>query len=91
MPGATDQPMYATCLVAQSLRAPKGSELGDFVGLPVGATILFSSFNHSPNTSIEVPEFSPMVVCKYVHLSPSTAGRDSQRRDMLGSCLLSTS
>ena len=34
-----------------------------------GANILISSFNPFPNCSIGVPGLSPMVVCKYLHLS----------------------
>ena len=49
--------------------------------------ISFSFFNFSPNTSIKVPALSPMVGCKYLHLSPSADGKGSQKKAMLGSCL----
>ena len=56
----------------------QGSGLVDTVGLPMG--LPFPSVpSVLPLTSIEVPELSPMVGYKYLHLSQSTAGRTSQR------------
>jgi hypothetical protein len=52
-----------------------------------GVAIPFSSFSLSLKSSIGIPDFSPMVGCKYLHLSQSAAGRASQRTAMLGSCL----
>ena len=59
-----------------------GSGLVDTVVLPMFA-IPFSSFNPSPNSSIVVPDLSPMIGCKYQHLTRAA----SQRTAMLGSCL----
>jgi hypothetical protein len=36
-----------------------------------GHALPFSFFNPSPNSNIGVPDFSPMVGCKYLHLSQS--------------------
>ena len=44
----------------------------------------FGSFSPSLNSYIGVPDHSPMISCKYLHLSHSAAGRTSQRTDMLG-------
>jgi hypothetical protein len=52
-----------------------------------GVAIPFSSLNPSLNSSIGIPRLSPMVSCKYLHLSQSAAGRASQRTDMSGSCV----
>ena len=68
-------------------RSSEGSELVDIVVLPMGVAIPFSSFNPTPNSFIVVLDLSPMVGCKYLHLSQSVAGRASQRTAMLGSCL----
>ena len=45
------------------------------------------SFSLSPNSSIGIPDLSPIVGYKYLHLSQSAAGRVSQRTTMLGFCL----
>ena len=52
-----------------------------------GVAIPFSSFNPSPNSSIDLSGLSPMVGCKYLHLSQSVVVRTSQRTAMLHSCL----
>jgi hypothetical protein len=45
-----------------------------------GVALPFSFFNPSPNSTIGVPDFSPMVGCKHLHLSQSAAGcRDSSK------------
>lgn len=41
-----------------------------------------SSFSPCPKCSIGVPDLSPMVDCKYLHLSQLAAGRTSQRTVM---------
>ena len=46
-----------------------------------------SLFSSSPSSSIGVLKLSPMVSCKYLHLSQPGAGRTSQRTAMPGSCL----
>lgn len=43
-----------------------------------GVAILFSSLSPSPNTSIGVPNLSPVIDCEYLHLSQSAAGRASE-------------
>lgn len=40
--------------------------------------ILFSFFYPSPNSSLGVPKFCPIVACKYLYLSQSGAGTASQ-------------
>ena len=52
-----------------------------------GVSILYGYFNLCPNSFIGVPDISPMIDFKYLHLFQSAAGRDSQRTAMLGSCL----
>lgn len=47
--------------------------------------ILFSCFNPSPNSSIQVCELSLVLRCEYPHPSQSAAGRTSQRTTMLQS------
>jgi hypothetical protein len=54
---------------------------------PCGVAITFRSFNPSSSSSIGIPDLSSMLVCKHLHLSQSAAGRASQRRDILSSCL----
>ena len=68
---------HALWLGAQSLGALRGSRFVDTVGLPRGPAIPFSSLKPSPNSSTGVPDFSPMVGYKYLHLSQSAAGRAS--------------
>ena len=48
---------------------------------------LFSSYNPSAKSSIEVPYFRPILGYKYLYLSQSAAGRAFKRTVMLGSCL----
>jgi hypothetical protein len=76
VPGATNQPMYALWLVAQSLGALKGLVSWSCCSSYTVA-IPFSSFSPSPEFSIGVPDLSPMVGCKYLHLSQPAAGRAS--------------
>jgi hypothetical protein len=52
-----------------------------------GVAIPFSSFDLSLNSPIGFPDLSLMLVCKYLHLSQSAAGKTSQKTAMLGSCL----
>ena len=40
-----------------------------------GVAIYFSFFSPSPNSAIKGPNLSPMVGCKYLHLSQSAAGK----------------
>jgi hypothetical protein len=49
--------------------------------------IPFNSFNPSHHSSIDVPNLIPMVEYKYLNLSPSAAGKASQRTATLGSYL----
>jgi hypothetical protein len=51
-----------------------------------GVAIPFSFFDPSPSSSWEVPRISPMVVCEYLHLYWSGAGRASQGTATTGSC-----
>jgi hypothetical protein len=77
--------LYAARLVAQS-ESYKGSRLVETGDLPVGLPppnflIPF------PNSAIGVSDLSPVIRCKYLPLSQSTAGWASQRTPMLGPCL----
>jgi hypothetical protein len=62
----------------------QGSGLTETAGLPIG---LPSTSASSSLSTTEVPKFSPSIGCKYLHLSQSAIGRDSQKTAMLGSCL----
>jgi hypothetical protein len=55
------------------------SGLVETAGLPTGVALLLGIFHLSPNSVIGVSDFSPMVGCKYLHLSQSAAGWASQR------------
>ena len=46
-----------------------------------------SSYKPSITSSTGVPDFSPIIRCKCLHLSQSAAGRTFQRTTMLSSCL----
>ena len=52
-----------------------------------GVTLPLSFFHPFSNSTTGVPNFSPMVGYKYLHLSQSAACWASQRTAMLGSCL----
>ena len=75
------------CYLVGSLVSRSSQGSSGYCCSSCGVAIPFSSFNPSPNSSIGVPDLSPMVSCKYLHLAQSAAGRASQRRAMLGSCL----
>jgi hypothetical protein len=81
---ALDQPMWALWLVAQSLELTR-VQVNWHCWSSYGVATPFSSFSPSPNSSIRVPNFSPMVGCKYLHLSQSAVGGSSQI--LLGSCV----
>ena len=77
---ASEQPAYAVWLVAQSLEVLRGPHSS------CGVSISLKAFSLSPNSSIGIPDFSPVFV-EYLHLSQSVAGRASQRAAMLDSYL----
>lgn len=87
--GTLTQPVYAFWLVAQSLRAPRGSGQLTLCWLSCGVPILFRVFNHL-KSSIRILNLYPMFsqwawdicVCFSQLLD-----RDSQRPVMLGYCL----
>ena len=64
-----------------------GVHLLDAVVLPIWLQNPLQLFSPFSNSSIGVPGFNLMIVCKYLHLSQSDAGRASQRTSMPGSCL----
>lgn len=53
--------------------------LVDTFGLRRGSPSSSVFFNPFPNSSIEIPDLSPMLDCENLHQSQSADGRDSQR------------
>ena len=72
------------CLVGGSV-SERSQESRSFYGV----TLLLSSFQLFPSSTAGVSSFCPLVGCKYLHLTLSTACWASQRAAMLGSCLQS--
>ena len=75
------EPWTSSCMLFDSCSISGSSEgfwVNWFCCSSYVATIHFSSFNLSPNSSIVVPNLSPMVGCKHLNLSQSAASRASQ-------------
>jgi hypothetical protein len=64
-----------------------GSRLVEIAGIPMGSPSLLNFFQLFPNSTIGVPDFSPLVGCEYLHLSWSVSCWASWRAAMLGSCV----
>jgi hypothetical protein len=63
-----------------------GVPVGSYCCSSYGAANSFSSFKHSPNSSIEDPVLSPMVGWEHSPLYLSGTGRASQEAAISGSC-----
>ena len=76
--GASDQLLYAAWLVSQCVRDCWSSYGGSAYQTESLSLSLIQP---------EVPQFRPLVGCKYLHLTLSATCWASQRAAMLGSCL----
>jgi hypothetical protein len=63
-----------------------GGLVGQYCCSSYGVANPFSSFSTSPNSSIGISVFSPMVGCKHPHLYWLGSGRASQETAISGSC-----
>ena len=76
-----NRPSSACCLVCGSVsERSRGSRLVKSACLPIGS---LSSLGFSPNSATGITSFYPLVWCKYLHLTLSTADWASQRAAIL--------
>ena len=80
--GASYQLVFASWLVTQCLRQ---SKLTETAGPPTGLPLLLSFLQPLPNSITWVSSFSPLVGCKYMHLTLSAACWVFWRAVMIGS------
>jgi hypothetical protein len=72
VPGASDLTFYASAWWLCLLELP-GVWVSWGCWSSYGVTLPFSFFNPSPNSTIGVPDLSPVVGCKHLHLPQSAA------------------
>jgi hypothetical protein len=78
-------PAHVCSLVGSSVsESSQRSRLVDTVGPPVGFSFPSGPSVLPSNSSIRVPDFSPMFGCGYLQLFQSAAGRASRRTVMQG-------